>query len=259
MAQQKHIFPSCSGPLYKASFIDQPASAMQGSLEKVLVSCPQFSGKSNSMTSETRTSGESEQTERARRLFYRLVIWVLAALVMISMIATLLMWRVSKPPFVGEADLVRTTRPTAGLPPTDFLPTRLFWMYYQWKQEHHPSPVAWSFPAVSAPARSSIHGLLNQCMEVGGTQYFIEKNVAGGTLVFGSTNVLNGALWIDAVEFALQANKPEWWDPGKNGFRRENLVLLRHDSRTVLVLTEALAKDFVIRYPALKREASGGR
>ena len=97
-------------------------------------------------------------------------------------------------------------------------------------------PFNYSFPA-SPTQRCSIHGLLNQCMEVSGWRYLIDKDVATGSVNFGSPNVLNGAEWVAAFEQALQTGAPEWLDRQSHRIHQGNLVLLRYpDDKTVLVL-----------------------
>ena len=116
-----------------------------------------------------------------------------------------------------------------------------------------PNPMAYSFGARPEPVAHSIHGILNQCMTIGGTEYLIEKGVSAGSVMFGPTNVLNGEQWIKAFEAALQTAEPEWHDFRRKEFRKENLVLLRHNKRTVLVLSKETAEEFQRRYPRLKR------
>jgi hypothetical protein len=89
-------------------------------------------------------------------------------------------------------------------------------------------------------------------MDTGGTRYFIEKNVAAGAVMFGSTNVLNGQQWISAFESALQSGEAEWWDPETKGFRKEKLTLFRYDPQTTLVLSKQGLADAQKRYPKLK-------
>ncbi|HTR43659.1 MAG TPA: sigma-70 family RNA polymerase sigma factor [Pseudomonadales bacterium] len=117
----------------------------------------------------------------------------------------------------------------------------------------------WTFPA-SPIQLCSISGLLNQCMNLTGWQYLIDKNVAAGNIQFGNAKPLNGEEWVAAFENALQSNKPQWYDPKTKKFRVENLVLIRYpDQKIVLVLppekaaqyqnlpaetTEAMAKKF---------------
>jgi hypothetical protein len=163
------------------------------------------------------------------------------------------------PPFSKDKNLVKTTRATGMTPPMTSLMDRARWKFYEFKRSNWPDPLSSMFPASGGPSPCSVHGLLNQCLEVGGTEYFIEKSVAAGSVNFGSTKVLNGAQWIAAFESALQNDRPEWWDAEKKGFRKENLVLLRYNKRTVLVLSPATAKEYQNRYSSLKPIEVGRR
>ena len=96
----------------------------------------------------------------------------------------------------------------------------------QYLTNNYGHPLNYTFP-ITAVQLSSINGLLNQCMEVSGWRYLMDKEVAAGSVKFGCPKVYNGEEWVDAFESALQTNKPEWWVAKKNGFRRENLVLIR--------------------------------
>lgn len=165
----------------------------------------------------------------------------------------LFVWNLLEDPFRGDPNIVRTTRPTMGLIPNNNLFGTLFWKYYELKRRYRPNPATYTFSASGAPSPCSIHGLLNQCMDVGGTEYLIEKNVAGGSVNFGSPVVLNGAQWIAAFERALQNDQPQWWDSEKKGFRKENLVFLRYSRRITLVLSPETAKEYQLRYPRLER------
>jgi RNA polymerase sigma factor (sigma-70 family) len=92
----------------------------------------------------------------------------------------------------------------------------------------------------------SISGLLNQCMELSGWQYLIDKSVAPGSVEFGgSAQPLNGEQWLAAFENALQTKTPEWWDAKTKKFRRENLVLIRYpNQKIVLVLPPEKAAEY---------------
>jgi RNA polymerase sigma factor (sigma-70 family) len=107
-------------------------------------------------------------------------------------------------------------------------------------------PDSYSYPGEGA-RRCSISGLLNQCMETEGFKYVIDIDVSAGSVVFGSTNTLNGSQWVAAFEKALQTGKPEWWDfsRGKGFRRKENLVLLKFPrQKIVLVLPKDKAGRF---------------
>lgn len=130
-----------------------------------------------------------------------------------------------------------------GLPPNATLSQRAFIWWLQIRQRFEkPRPLARSFPA-SPTNRYSIHGLLNQCMEVNGVRYVILKEVAAGSVQFGHTNTMNGTQWVAAITEALQQGRPEWWDSQARQFRRENLVLVTNNARTVLVIPKTMLRE----------------
>jgi RNA polymerase sigma factor (sigma-70 family) len=91
----------------------------------------------------------------------------------------------------------------------------------------------------------SISGLLDQCMELSGWRYLIDKEVAAGGVKFGNAKVLNGEEWLAAFENALQTNKPEWWDAKLKRQRQENLVLIRYPEQKIILV---LPKDKAAKY-----------
>ena len=105
-------------------------------------------------------------------------------------------------------------------------------------------PLNSSFP-ISPVQRCSIGGLLNQCMELSGRRYLIDKEVAAGSVKFGNSKVLNGEEWLTAFESALQTNTPEWWDAKRKSQRRENLVLIRYPEQKIVLV---LPKDKAAKY-----------
>ena len=91
----------------------------------------------------------------------------------------------------------------------------------------------------------SISGLLDQCMDLTGWQYLIDKGVSAGTVEFGHPKPLNGEEWVAAFEHALENDKPEWWDQKTKKLHRENLVLIRYpDQKIVLVLPPEKAAQY---------------
>ncbi len=93
--------------------------------------------------------------------------------------------------------------------------------------------------------RCSVQGLLNQSMAVTGTRYLIAQEVLAASVPFGTATTLDGPKWVASFENALETQRPEWWDPNRKTFVRENLVLIRWpDPKTVLVLTRDLATEF---------------
>jgi hypothetical protein len=174
--------------------------------------------------------------------------WFLGPAIFAIAVATAFLIRPSRnSPHLHDSRFVVTTRPTLGLPPGATLTQRAFtWWYENRHRFQKPRPLAYSFSA-SQTTRCSIHGLLNQCMEITGTRYVIAKDVAAGTIEFGHTNTLNGTQWVAAFTEALQNSQPEWWDPQAKRFHKENLALITNDARTVLVLPKAMAQEFRAR------------
>jgi RNA polymerase sigma factor (sigma-70 family) len=135
-------------------------------------------------------------------------------------------------PFFNPNDFRSTTNPN-GL--ADMMP---------YMTNHYGHQLNSSFP-VSPVRLCSINGLLNQCMEVTGWRYLMDKDVSSGIVNFGNSEVLNGEEWVAAFENALQTNTPEWWDSKKKGFRKENLILIRYpEQKTVLVLPKGKAAKY---------------
>lgn len=105
----------------------------------------------------------------------------------------------------GKSRFYATTYAKLEMPRKLALPQRLLWTlkHYEWRHRKR-NPAAYTFPA-SPVQLCSIHGMLNQCMEGTGTQYFIAVEIAGA-VEFGTTNSLNGAQWVAGFEHALEAS-----------------------------------------------------
>jgi hypothetical protein len=147
-------------------------------------------------------------------------------------------------PLLVDPRFVVTTKPSFGLPANAPFKDRAMVWWMQFQQKHgKPHPLNYSFGA-SPTNRCSIHGLLNQCMEVSGVRYLIAKDVAAGGVMFGTTNTLNGVQWVKAFTEALQTGQPEWWDSQSKKSRKENLVLLTNGPRMVLVLPREMLGEF---------------
>jgi hypothetical protein len=147
-------------------------------------------------------------------------------------------------PLLVDPRFVVTTKPSFGVPANAPFKDRAIVWWIRFKQKHgKPHPLSYSFGA-SPTNRCSIHGLLNQCTEVTGVRYVIAKDVAAGTVMFGPTNTLNGAQWVNAFTEALQTGQPEWWDSKNKKFCQENLVLLTNGPRMVLVLPREMLREF---------------
>jgi hypothetical protein len=113
---------------------------------------------------------------------------------------------------------------------------RLLWTWMQFQRRYaRRNPAAYSFPACPVQP-CSIHGLLNQCMEVTGTQYLIAVEIVG-TVEFGSTNTLNGAQWVAAFEDAIStSNSVACYDYAKKRHFQDTLLLIRERRGLVKVV-----------------------
>ncbi len=137
-----------------------------------------------------------------------------------------------KSPKYNPNDFWATTYPTG---PADMM---------QYMTNSYGHPLNYTFP-ISPVQGCSISGLLNQCMEVSGWHYLIDKDVSAGSVKFGCSNVMNGEEWVAAFENALQTGTPEWWDGKTKKFHHENLVLVRFPKeKTILVLPKDKAAKY---------------
>ena len=172
--------------------------------------------------------------------------WLLGAVILILLLAGALLMNLPsrKSPLLMDPRFVVTTKPSFGVPANAPFKDRVFVWWMQFQQKHgKPHPLSYSFGA-SPPTRCSIHGLLNQCTDATGVRYVIAKDVAAGAVMFGHTNTLNGAQWVNAFTEALQNGQPEWWDSQTEKFRKENLVLLTNSPGMVLVLPREMLWEF---------------
>jgi RNA polymerase sigma factor (sigma-70 family) len=145
--------------------------------------------------------------------------------------ATVLVHQVKRPNY-DSRDFWATSYPTAAPEVMQFM------------KENRGHPLNTTF-AASPVVRCSISGLLDQCMELSGWSYLIDKNVAAGSVQFGNAKALNGEEWLTAFENALQTNTPEWWDAKTKRFHHENLVLIRYPGqKTILVLPKEKAAKY---------------
>jgi len=144
----------------------------------------------------------------------------------------------------GKPRFYATTYPKMQLPSKLPLSQRLFWTWVQFKRRYgKPNPTAYTFRA--SPARPcSIDGLLNQCMEVNGTQYLIAVEIAGA-VEFGHTNALNGAQWVAAFEHALETSGPVvCYDWAKKRNFQDTLLLIREKRRVVKVIPRSKLAEY---------------
>jgi hypothetical protein len=91
--------------------------------------------------------------------------------------------------------------------------------------------------------RFSIHGVLNQCHEAIDVQFFIDKQIAAGSVIFGYTNQLSAPAWTDGLTNAIISGTVEWWDQSQKAFRHDNPLFIPISDKVVLVIpTNRLAK-----------------
>ena len=193
----------------------------------------------------TNGKGASANKRPALRL------WVLATALGVAVFYGLLFW-----PSDGEIspiDLSRadgkprfyaTAYPKTQLPRNLPLPRRLFlmWSQYQWRHRKR-NPATYTFPASPVSPRS-IHGMLNQCMEVAGTHYLIAVEIAGG-VEFGSTNSLNGAQWVAAFEHAIETSDPVvCWDYARKRNFQDTLLVIREQPGVVKIVPRTKLAEY---------------
>jgi hypothetical protein len=136
----------------------------------------------------------------------------------------------------GKPRLYATTLPKKELPPNLSLLQKLYWRWMDYKRRHGGAPPrTYVFPA--SPVRPcGIQGLLNQCMEVTGKQYFIAVDIAG-SVKFGNTNALNGQQWVAAFERAIETSDPVvCYDYGKKRNFEDTLLVIRECPDVVKVI-----------------------
>ena len=144
----------------------------------------------------------------------------------------------------GRSRFYTTTYPKLAAPPNFSLRQRLVWILkqYQWRFAK-PNPAAYSFPA--RPTQfCSIHGLLNQCMKLSGTRYFIAVEIAD-MVEFGSTNTLNGAQWVAAFEHAIEESNPVvCYDFARKTKFQDTLLLIRERPKVVKIVPRTKLADY---------------
>jgi hypothetical protein len=121
---------------------------------------------------------------------------------------------------------------------------RVSWTWTQYKRRHaKPNPAAYTFPAT--PVRlCSIGGLLNQCMEVNGTQYLIAVEI-GSAVEFGNTNALSGAQWVAAFEQAIETSNPViCYDYTRKRNFQDTLLLIREKPGVVKVVPRTKLAEY---------------
>jgi hypothetical protein len=145
----------------------------------------------------------------------------------------------------GKSRFWASSYPKTGGASNASLSARIFllWMDLQ-RRYGKPNPASYSFPA-SPVALCSVGGLLNQCMEVSGTQYLIGVEAAGAAIEFGNTNVLTGAQWVAAFETAIEKSEPVMcYDYAKKRSFHDTLLLIREKPRLVKIIPRSKLSDY---------------
>ena len=144
----------------------------------------------------------------------------------------------------GKPRFYATTYSKMEMPRRLPLPQRLLWTWTEYQRRHRKrNPAAYSFPA--SPVRlCSIHGLLNQCMEITGTQYLIAVEVAGA-VEFGNTNILNGSQWVAAFEHASGASDSAiCYDFAKQRNFQDTLLVIREGPGLVKIVPRTKVAEY---------------
>lgn len=144
----------------------------------------------------------------------------------------------------GKSRFWATSLPKSERPEKLSLLQRLRWDFDQYRERRQrPNPTRYTFPAT--PTQSfGITALLNQCMEVSGTQYLVAVEIAG-VVEFGTTNSLNGALWVAAFENALENSRPVvCYDYAKKRNFQDTLLLIRETRGVVKVIPRSKLDDY---------------
>jgi len=146
------------------------------------------------------------------------------AVLMVGATVTVSIHEIRKPKF-DPKDFWATSYPTAS-------PEMM-----QYLTNSYGHPLNYNFPA-SPAVPCSISGLLEQCMEISGWRYLIDRDVSAGSVEFGHPQEMNGQEWVAAFEHALQSGQARWWQPGggKSRWRHENLVLIRFPREKVVLV-----------------------
>jgi hypothetical protein len=205
---------------------------------------------------------ESHPAKRVSKSTHPIRRWVtllLGLVVLILLLSALLLARENIFATPRDPDLTLTVKPVYGPSAiSSYAPMRMFrqevalpvlgkLLVLFERLRGHPE-ATFLFPAT--PAKSfSIYALLNQCMQITGRRYFIEKTVAEGTILFGTTNDLDGPLWVKNFEHALESSEPKWIHHPNEQPTRKGLVLLQFNKRTILVLSPEAAKKYGTKYP----------
>ena len=145
----------------------------------------------------------------------------------------------------GRSRFCPIVYPKSHQPPNLTLAERLGWEWRQYRRRHgNPNPAAISFP----PRPVELWGmqaLLTQCMEVSGRRYLVAVECAAAFVGFGSTNRMNGAQWVAAVERAIETSNPVLcYDHAKQRGFQDTLLLVREQPHLVKIVPRSRFADY---------------
>ena len=201
-----------------------------GSQVVFLFSCSSWSGVSF-----------SGQAMRSRLKFI-----VAGFLLCVLVIALVLFFKLSGPPGLPfNTDAFVSTSRMAVLPPKPSLAQRAEHVVLI-TEEHifNHTPRAVSEPPQPA-TKWRVQLLLNMCTDLSGTRYLMSRELAAGTVLFSTTNRMNGPQFMTAIEDTVCHSNVNWLD-SSNVMRKEPLALLRFpEEKTVVVLPKSEVADFL--------------
>ena len=200
-----------------------------------------------------RMAGASNQFRTRRKISRRILCLVLIPLILLLAGLGLFVFSSEpKGPDFGDPGLVQTARTDFSKlsPNSDSRWQRVkFWIFALALRAFSPGPEAVTISPMPA-GDPEVKAMLGMAHEFTGVRYHIEREIAEGTVMFGTTNSLNGREWVDCLEEALMSGKSRWH---KDSVYRTNVVLLEFDHPNRLVLSEEKAEEYEKRFPRLKR------
>ena len=143
----------------------------------------------------------------------------------------------------GKSRFYATRYVKVQTPPHLSIVDRVAWAWMEFKRRHgKQTPVTYTFSAM--PIRPcSIVGLLDQCMEVSGTQYLIAVETVG-SVEFGHTNALNGAQFVAAFEHAIESIPVVCYDFAKKRNFQDTLLMIREKPGLVKIVPRSKLGEY---------------
>jgi hypothetical protein len=197
----------------------------------------------------TETPSEASQSSAKKRS--RLRVWLVVVVLGFAGLVGWMFWPTEseEDPYSlsradGKSRFWVTRSPQMQMPANLNLVQRSVWAWKQFLQTHRTRNRTFFTFAASPVQLCSIHGLLNNCMEVTGTHYYVAVEIAGG-VQFGNSSVLNGAQWVAAFENSIETSGPViCYDfAGKANFQ-DTLVLIRERPGVVKIIPKTKLADY---------------